>query len=96
MTRLAQFLMARISEDEDAALQEDADYAHTMLLPTYDSENQVRWNTDRVLAECAVKRALVTEVFPITPDYDPMYVQELLARVYCDHPEYDPAWAISE
>lgn len=58
---LTDFLLARIAEDEAAARQEDADYADTSLLPTYDSEHQARWTTGRVLAECEAKRRIIAE-----------------------------------
>jgi hypothetical protein len=61
---LTEFLLARIAEDEAAARKEDADYANTTLLPTYDSEHQLRWNTERVLAECAAKRRIVERFRP--------------------------------
>lgn len=58
---ITEFLEARIAEDEKWAQQEDADYADTTLLPTYDSDNQANWSTPRVLAECAAKRAIIAE-----------------------------------
>lgn len=53
----------------------------------------IRNSPARVLAECEAKRRIVAEVFPITPDYDPLYVQKVLAQVYSDHPDFDPSWA---
>jgi hypothetical protein len=53
---LIAFLRARLDEDQADARKEDEDFAHTTLLPTYDSEHQHRWNTDRVLAEVDAKR----------------------------------------
>ncbi|MFF2621228.1 DUF6221 family protein [Oerskovia jenensis] len=68
--RLTEFLLARIAEDEAAAREEDADYAATTLLPTYDSEHQARWNTERVLAECEAKRRIVELHFENDPGPD--------------------------
>lgn len=48
----------------------------------------------RVLAECEAKRRIVAEVLPTHPDYDPLYVQKVLALPYADHPDYDEAWRI--
>ncbi|MFJ4107945.1 DUF6221 family protein [Oerskovia enterophila] len=48
----------------------------------------------RVLAECEAKRLLVAEVLPMRPDYDPLYVQKVLALPYADHPDYDEAWGM--
>lgn len=70
MTTLTDFLLARIAEDEAAARQEDAEYAHTSLLPTYDSEHQTRWNTERVLAECEAKRRIVEEAVDFVGEMD--------------------------
>ena len=66
---IVDFLLQRIAEDEAAAKQEDEDYADTTLLPTYDSEHQANWNTARVLAECAAKRAIIGD-------------HELVAKMY--------------
>ena len=62
---LTEFLLARIAEDEAAAHKEDADYANTTLLPTYDSEHQARRNTERVLVECEAKRRIVERCRPL-------------------------------
>lgn len=51
-----------------------------------------RHDPARVLAECEAKRRIVEEVLPIHPDYDPLYVQRLLALPYADHPDYQEAW----
>lgn len=69
MNDLAAFVLAQVAEDEAAARQEDTDYANTTLLPTYDSDHQERWNTDRVLTECAAKRRIVERHEP----YDRVY-----------------------
>lgn len=53
------FIRARLDEDEHFANQEDADYGATTLLPTFDSEHQHRWNTDRVRCGVEVKRRLL-------------------------------------
>jgi len=96
---IVEFLLARIDEDEADADAEDEDYGDTSLLPTLDSDHQARWETDRVRAECAAKRAIV-EHFD-DPDYDNYPLHEArrvtlgnLAAVYADHPAYDPAWRV--
>lgn len=58
-----------------------------------------RWSPRRVLAECAAKRALV-ELYRVwdgdANDYGQMEsVLMILARVWSDHPDFDPAWAES-
>lgn len=62
---LTEFLTARIAEDEATAREEDADFANTSLLPTYDSEHQARWHTGRVLAECEAKRRIIERCRPL-------------------------------
>lgn len=98
---LTEFLLARIDEDEAAAQQEDADFANTSLLPTYDSEHQVRWHTGRVLAECEAKRRIVDagraeyEDSLQSGDDTTGLAEEVLhalALPYSDHPDYDEAW----
>lgn len=59
MADLAAWLLEQIAEDQAGADTEDRDYADTTLLPTYDSDHQRRWNTDRVLAECDAKRRVI-------------------------------------
>lgn len=102
MTALTEFLLARITEDEQAAgemvenehLWSNCGEPHNHAIMIF----KLGWRMDpaRVLAECEAKRRIVAEVFPITADYDPLYVQKVLARVYADHPDFDPAWAVSE
>lgn len=94
---IVEFLLARIAEDEADANAEDEDYYHTSLLPTYDSDHQARWHTDRVRAECAAKRAIVDHFDD--PDYDSYPLNEAkrttlrtLATVYADHPDYRQEW----
>lgn len=60
----------------------------------YDQDHVARWQPSRVLAECEAKRRIVEEVLPIHPDYDPLYVQRLLALPYADHPDYDQSWRL--
>jgi hypothetical protein len=106
---ITEFLLARIDEDEADARQEDADYAHTSLLPTYDSGHQARWTPARVLAECAAKRSIIGQ-HPIhvyiglngqdvpecaVGDGFPCDTLQALASVYADHRGYQPEWALS-
>ena len=96
---ITEFLEARIAEDEAAARQEDEDYAHTTLLPTYDSDHQLKWNTERVLAECTAKRAVIgwwTDGLIGYVRVDDELTNPLLplAAVYKDHPDYKQEWAL--
>lgn len=60
-----------------------------------DAVHVVRWNPERVLAECRAKRRLIVEHFgpPVEGPAGP-YGQtlRLLALPYKDHPDCDPAW----
>lgn len=77
---ITEFLEARIAEDEAAAREEDEDYAATTLLPTYDSEHQANWNTTRVLAECAAKRAILKqhEDWPVLSQTEPTFTHDAI------------------
>lgn len=66
-----------------------------------------RHDPQRVLAECAAKRAIVE---PYAADQAKAYARReapwgpmgpyatmlALARVWCDHPDFDPAWLVTE
>lgn len=96
MTTLTDFLLARIAEDEERArefVQYEDDVYETAgwLSPT------------RVLAECDAKRRIVELAVAADEAMDPpttlILADEVLlalAHVYADHPDFDPAWAISE
>lgn len=101
---LTEFLLARIEEDEHRA--RDAGHGNLRFpdtgwvqidlpdnaRPSHDARHIRAWSPDRVLAECEAKRLLVAEVLPMRPDYDPLYVQKVLALPYAEHPDYDEAW----
>lgn len=111
---LAEFLLARIAEDEALASAASPGPWHTnpeqdQVLAVDDitvadgfalsgrqmratSNHIARHDPARVLAECEAKRLLVAEILPTNPDYDPRYVQKVLALPYADHPDYDEAW----
>lgn len=96
---ITDFLIRRIEEDEAAARQEDDDYANTTLLPTYDSDHQMKWNTERVLAECEAKRAVINwwingEIGYVRVDGELTNPLIAFAAVYKDHPDYQPEWAL--
>jgi hypothetical protein len=116
---LIEFLRARIAEDEAAAremLAAAAEIADLPPVPPYeyaDDEEQVepfdhvvRWQPDRVLAECAAKRAIVEAYAEEVPDgrlsfgedegrgEALAYVCKALATVYADHEDYQPEWRV--
>jgi hypothetical protein len=99
---LVEFLEARISEDEavaQAAIEAGGAPASTsriftsLLRPT----GTVELPPDRVLAECAAKRAIVAY---LAPDLGRGYsssdtaeeVFRILALPYVDHSDYDVTW----
>ena len=97
MTTLADFLLARIAEDEAVARRIAAVGS---CEPAY--------HPARVLAECAAKRAIVADL----QKWDDATEADLgddrfygwlngveqaaqhLAAPYADHPDYDPAWKV--
>jgi len=106
---ITDFLLARIAEDE-AALERTGPFPHSThgrdLVGTYraDCPDCIGVpSRKRVLAECAAKRAIVSECRPGTlDDLDsgedaqpaPMWVARALAAVYADHPDYRQEWAV--
>ena len=86
---LAEFLLARIAEDEQVARSslatheegEPWGYGH---LPD-DGPHIARWSPARVLAECAAKREIVERFVA----WDAV---RLLAAPYSAHPDYDKDW----
>ena len=96
MTTLADFLLARIAEDEAVARRIAAVGS---CEPAY--------HPARVLAECAAKRAIVEkaqradeafgrQINPATSAASFALTEVLcrLAAPYADHPDYDPAWKV--
>lgn len=102
---ITEFLEARIAEDEALA--------HAVIATvTPDAwENPTKWGNfypediafwdsqtpNRVLAECAAKRAIIKAFDPQFPDLDPYVGRDviaMLAVVYSDHPDYQQEWAL--
>lgn len=84
MTTLTEFLLARITEDEEAA---------RASIPTGGRRaGKTFWQ--RRVVECVAKRRIVEHVEPDPLALSPgdEYVLRLLAQVYADHPDYDPTW----
>ena len=88
---ITEFLEARIAEDE------------TECTPTaaMDDDDRGGWAihyAERVLAECAAKRAILA-TFPL-PGENNVYgwverdVLQALAAVYKDHPDYQQEWSL--
>lgn len=100
---LAEFLLARIAEDEAAARSAGRE---PILLPPGSItllshvEYMRHWHPDRVLAECEAKRRIVEDYQHEVRDYRAGYTNvqpghktmKLLALPYADHPDYDQEW----
>ena len=96
---ITEFLEARISEDEEtASLLAKGDAGHSPRTEVYTGTEWVTTplTTDRLLAECKAKRALIAILTPGQEIWDgtrwagPL---DIMAAVYKDHPNYDPEWA---
>ena len=95
---LSEFLLARIAEDEGAALLiRDGDDWHAPDECTVcDATRAARdkyGDPARVLAECEAKRRIVEHEIDSTGLSDGYYAR-LLATPYADHPDYNPEWKV--
>lgn len=99
---ITEFLLARIGEDE-AAAGKLAGVAHSAKTQVYTGEEWVTTpiSTERVLAECAAKRAIIEAHRGQCENDDPgawivasNILLKSLAAVYKDHPDYDAEWAL--
>ena len=88
---ITEFLLARIAEDELRARS---------LLANTQEGYDINEYAERMIAECAAKRAIIAGIIPErdpqtgNPDYDPLWVIRELAAVYASHPDYQEAWAL--
>jgi hypothetical protein len=92
---LAQFILARIADDETnpvgvGAFGYATDTSGEMLMPPRKNIS-ARW-----LAECAAKRAIVEWVLQMYAENssDEDHLLRALAAPFADHPDYDPTWTI--
>lgn len=100
MGDIAEFLQARIAEDEaDAAYRHREDCEHLDSVRPFPCECGVpQW----VLAECAAKRAIVGDHIEEETRYCPTCVEQeipcntllRLAAVYAGHPDYRQGWQL--
>ena len=98
---LAEFLLARIAEDEFAA-QDSLERGFggwewlADLGVNFEARTHiVRWHPARVLAECDAKRRIVQCLAMYEPHIDTNQdeILQLLALPYADHPDYQQEWA---
>lgn len=89
-TDIAEFVLARIAEDEAwAKLSHNGGVHHR------------RFSPNRVLAECEAKRRILAKAaelyewteFGSATDEDGWEILAALAAPYSDHPDFDPSWA---
>jgi hypothetical protein len=88
---LAEFLLARIAEDEA--------WAEASASPDYsDAEPGTPAHSARILAECEAKRRIVEEHHRHDAGQRgygaTRYAVLCLAAVYADHPDYRPEWKV--
>ncbi len=96
---IADFLLARVAEDEVVAREAFNAYPPDEPLPAMLGEHIARHDPARVLAECAAKRAVVALAWaygdgPEHPRTLALAADTLrhLATAYADHPDYDERW----
>jgi hypothetical protein len=97
MNDLAEFLLARIAEDEAIARTADpatGTWRSLDMCRETEEAHVVRWSPTRVLAECEAKRPTIERVckviWAIYGVRDEVLMQ--LATVYADHPGYRDEW----
>lgn len=54
-----------------------------------------RWDPTRIIAECHAKRVMVEELARLG-GVDAYSVLRAMAEIYREHPNYDPAWSMSD
>lgn len=99
---LAEFLLARIAEDTEAALhiadQADVVRAHGMKIVTGPL------SPNRLLADCEAKRQLISDISEYLDHKGGITATDglawraltYLALPYASHPDYQPEWAPNE
>ena len=101
MSDLAEFLAARIREDEDAArFNASVDDASLSPCP-FSVVGGDCWTPARVLAECEAKRRIIRDLYAgagLDNEWDAGYtnaIAEVLRRLalpYADHPDFREEW----
>ncbi|MCQ1951610.1 DUF6221 family protein [Arthrobacter sp. zg-Y859] len=92
MITITEFLVARIAEDEATAQAFGQATGSLLLEEDASGDLMLTIGADRVLAECAAKRAIVEHWGPYETLEGPDLLRAL-AAVYADHPDYQPDWA---
>lgn len=96
---ITDFLLARISEDEADARVDAVEMDRSSVSVQFDCATQARFTPARVLAECAVKREIISWWVDGLIGYVRVNDGELtnpllpLAAVYASHPDYRQGWS---
>lgn len=91
---LAEFLLARIAEDEQLARMATPGSWHAVEMYPDCHYIEARWDPVRVLAECKAKRLVID----VCQDRSAIHwglaswLLSLLALPYADHPDYRQKW----
>jgi hypothetical protein len=98
---LAEFLLARIAEDEAEAAYVPVEHQDEPGLSWWGEYGHLSIAPSRVLAECAAKRRIVEQYRDNTLLLDSVdlgyqngleWVVATLALAHADHPDYDERW----
>jgi hypothetical protein len=97
---LADFLLARIAEDEEVARAVPMGEAFRVASATTNISDRitahaVHFSPDRVLAECEAKRQIIADVDGLSGQfYDEIEYRVLnsLAQPYASHPDFREEW----
>jgi hypothetical protein len=103
VTDPAAFLRARLDEDERLATLARPEFFTPECLAVFasagDAAHVIRHDPARVLREVAAKRAIL-ELHAQGTDWDgepwPCSTIRALIAIWRDHPDFDPAWAITD
>jgi hypothetical protein len=101
---LAEFLLARVAEDEAVARAAGTGWAGPEPMGAIEGGDSVFVSPARVLAECEAKRSVLAlhRSGDAWCDYcshsvvdDRCPTIRALAAVFRDHPDFDPAWSVT-
>lgn len=102
MSEVTEFLLARIAEDEaevgglyPGERDENAGPNGIGWADVGAINEVLMTSANRVLAECKAKRHIIWGMTPYgtLDDINAREIFGILASVYADHPDYDPAWS---
>lgn len=94
---ITEFLEARIAEDE-AHVRRVGSFVNECQECAFGNQPDSPYSHERLLADCAAKRAIIEglEPFSFLDDINAPELLGILAAVYSDHPDYQQEWAPDE